>query len=246
MRTNPRPREIITPRGPDTIPAMSGEHKLPDRQNGVVLFIVLIVLVAMTLAGIALVRSVDTGNMIAGNLAFKQGATLAGDAGTEAAITWLQTIQKIAGSASFDNDQQDAGYYADTNDHPDAGYYADTLDMTSSSNDPKRALVDWSFNNCNGATTPACIRPAQPISAGAGNMVTYIIHRLCQGSGEPNSSSNTCANYIATSSTSPKKGEMKYGGGNLSQPLPQQYYRITSRTVGPRNTVSFVETIIRF
>ncbi len=237
MRTNPRPREIITPRGPDTIPAMSSEHKLPNRQNGVVLFIVLIVLVAMTLAGIALVRSVDTGNMIAGNLAFKQGATLAGDAGTEAAITWLQTIQKIAGSASFDNDQPAAGYYATSQD---------TLDMTSSSNDPKRALVNWSFNSCNGATTPACISPAQPISAGAGNMVTYIIHRLCQSSGDPNSPSNTCANYIATSSTSPKKGEMKYGGGNLSQPLPQQYYRITSRTVGPRNTVSFVETIIRF
>ena len=56
------------------------------RQRGVVLFISLIVLVAMTLAGVALVRSVDTTNLIAGNLAFKQGATLSGDAAIETEI----------------------------------------------------------------------------------------------------------------------------------------------------------------
>ena len=40
------------------------------KQSGVVLFISLIILVAMSLAGIALIRSVDTSNLIAGNLAF--------------------------------------------------------------------------------------------------------------------------------------------------------------------------------
>lgn len=48
-------------------------------QQGVVLFVALIILVAMTLAGIALMRSVDTNVLIAGNLAFRQGATMAGD-----------------------------------------------------------------------------------------------------------------------------------------------------------------------
>jgi len=234
MRTNPRLRKIISPCGLDTTPAMSGKHGLPNRQSGVVLFIVLIVLVAMTLAGIALVRSVDTGNMVAGNLAFKQGATLAGDAGTEAAITWLQTV---AGTANSYNDQPASGYYATSQD---------TLDMTGSSNDPNRALVDWNFNGCNGATTPACITPAPAISAGAGNTVTYIIHRLCQIAGDPNSASNSCANYKSTSSTSPKKGGLSYGDDKRFEPLPVEYYRITSRTAGPRNTVSFIETIIHF
>lgn len=59
------------------------------RQRGAVLFISLIVLVAMTLAGIALMRSVDTGNLIAGNLAFRNAATNAGDGGLEAARAWL-------------------------------------------------------------------------------------------------------------------------------------------------------------
>ena len=42
------------------------------KQRGVVLFIALIALVAMSLAAVALVRSVDTATIIAGNLAFKQ------------------------------------------------------------------------------------------------------------------------------------------------------------------------------
>ena len=59
------------------------------RQHGVVMFISLIILVAMTLAGIALMRSVDTGTIIAGNLAFRQNTTYVGDIGVEAARAWL-------------------------------------------------------------------------------------------------------------------------------------------------------------
>ncbi|HLB44195.1 MAG TPA: hypothetical protein VJK49_02320, partial [Candidatus Limnocylindrales bacterium] len=58
-------------------------------QRGVVLFIALIVLVAMSLAGVALIRSVDTGSVIAGNIAFRQTAMHVGDNGIEAARTWL-------------------------------------------------------------------------------------------------------------------------------------------------------------
>ena len=56
------------------------KHSLRKAQDGVVLFIALIVLVAMTLAGIAVMRSVDTNVLIAGNLAFRNAATSAGDA----------------------------------------------------------------------------------------------------------------------------------------------------------------------
>lgn len=46
----------------------------------------------MTFAGLALVRSVDTGNLVAGNLAFRQASLHASDAGVEAAMTALDTI----------------------------------------------------------------------------------------------------------------------------------------------------------
>ena len=60
-------------------------------QRGVVLMIALIVLVAMGLAGIAMVRQLSGGLGIAGNLAFKQGATSVGDVGLEAARAWLNS-----------------------------------------------------------------------------------------------------------------------------------------------------------
>src|SRR4029450_482258 len=62
---------------------------VPRRERGAILFIALIVLVAMSLAGIALMRSVDTNVLIAGNLAFRQGATSAGDWGIESARIWM-------------------------------------------------------------------------------------------------------------------------------------------------------------
>ena len=58
-------------------------------QRGVVLFIALIVMVAMSLAGIALIRSTDTAGIVAGNLAFKQAATNALDRSVEAAVHGL-------------------------------------------------------------------------------------------------------------------------------------------------------------
>ena len=64
---------------------------VPSRARGAVLFIALIVLVAMTLAGIAIMRSVDTATLIAGNLAFKQGTVQSSDNGVEVAYQWLLT-----------------------------------------------------------------------------------------------------------------------------------------------------------
>lgn len=75
-------------------------------QRGVVLFIALIVLVAMTLAGIGMMRSVDTNNLIAGNLAFKNAASSAGDAAVEVARAWV--MGQTAGA--LQNDQ--TGYFA--------------------------------------------------------------------------------------------------------------------------------------
>jgi type IV pilus assembly protein PilX len=204
------------------------------RQDGVILIIALIALVLVTLAAVALVRSVDTGNIIAGNLAFRQGATAAGDAGTEAAIAWLQP--KI-GTADLYQDIPDAGYYATSQD---------LMDMTGGLHDPTLALVDWDFNNCNGTAASDCIRPAPALAVGAGNTLTYIINRLCTAPLDPNSPNNSCANYMQSDMASAKRGELKYGDDKRFESLPAEYYRITSRVKGPKNTISFVETLVHF
>ena len=83
--------------------------RIPLKQRGVVLFIALIVLAAMSLAGIGMLRSVDTGNLIAGNLAFKQATLNASDLGIETGFQWLLTQ---AGTTALDANITASGYYA--------------------------------------------------------------------------------------------------------------------------------------
>ena len=64
--------------------------KAPKRaQRGVVMFVALVVLIVMTLAGLAMLRQMSSGVSIAGNIAFKQGATAVADVGIEQARAFL-------------------------------------------------------------------------------------------------------------------------------------------------------------
>jgi Tfp pilus assembly protein PilX len=202
------------------------------RQQGVVLWVALIVLVAMTLAGIALVRSVDTSNTIAGNMAFKQGITLSADSGVEAAINWLNSRQA---TAAANDDDANSGYYANSQEG---------LDLTSSLNDPKLAVVDWDHNNCQGSSSTVCIKPSTAITVGD-NSVSYIIHRLCRSSSNFNDSANSCVTYQSRGAVSKNRDSLEAGVVRF-EPLPTPYYRITARVLGPRNTTSFVQTVIHY
>jgi type IV pilus assembly protein PilX len=72
------------------------------QQRGVVLFVALIVLVAMSLAGISMMRSVDAGNKIAGNLAQRQSATNAAEFAFEQAMVQVAQLA-VTGLGTTDN-----------------------------------------------------------------------------------------------------------------------------------------------
>lgn len=202
------------------------------RQKGVVLVIALVILVAMTLAGIALVRSVETGNLVAGNLAFKQSLAYVGDAANEAAITWLKNQQA---TALVNADQAAFGYYSTEQGN---------LDMTNSQNNEDMAAVDWDHNDCSGIPNSNCVKPSTAVTI-EGNQVSYIIHRLCQIPGSYNDADNSCATYSGAGTKSSNKQALDWGGMNFEgDPVP--YYRVTSRVLGARNTTSFVQTVIHF
>lgn len=155
------------------------------RQAGAVLFIALIVLVAMSLAGIALIRGVDTANLIAGNLAFKQNATHGGDWGVEQARAWLQG-------------QSATALYADVTGR----YYASMqsgVDFTGT--DASRPDFDWSGNSFDAGSDPA------------GNQVRYVIHRMCDLAGNPGSVNCVRTSLGGTSEST--KGGATYGGAAL-------------------------------
>ena len=155
------------------------------RQGGAVLFIALIVLVAMSLAGIALIRGVDTANLIAGNLAFKQNATHGGDWGVEQARAWLQL-------------QPAATLYADVPGQYSAAMQTG-LDFTAT--DPSAPDFDWDINSFDAGADPA------------GNQVRYVIHRMCELAGNPGSVN--CVRTSVGGTTGGTQGGATYGGAAL-------------------------------
>lgn len=202
------------------------------RQRGIVLLIALIALVAISLAGIALMRSVDAGLMITGNLSFKQTAAHAGDAGTEAAIEWLD-----ANTADLANDVAAAGYYAT--------WRAACDHLGTRSADIGDDVV-WESGD---APQPGCGMVAVAVGADRlpdGYAATYVINRMCNGEGLPNNPAIFCSAYLSSSIGS---GSTKAGASYGQMPLSgtaQQYYRVTTRVVGPRNTESIVQAIVGF
>jgi len=196
------------------------------RQSGVALVVALIVLVAMTLAGVAMVRSVDTSVMIAGNLAFRQGASVAGDAGVEAARTWL-----LANTAALTNDSPGDGYYANSQ--------LEQLDLTGNAT-PADTADDVAWDGV-GVSQPKCL--AQDA---AGNTVCYIIHRLCTTSGEAISSSKCSVKLESRggSNVGGKRQMETYQPGSWSEVATQTYYRITVRVAGPRNNTGFIQAFL--
>lgn len=192
-------------------------------QRGVILFVALIVLVAMTLTGIALMRSVDTNLLVAGNLAFRQGATTAGDWGVEAARVFLRNTL-TANKSALDNDQPSNNYYAS---------WQATLDMIGTG---IGTPFDWV------ASTTAVGTDS------AGNEVRYVLHRMCQNPGAGTTAGANCVRTSGTSGSSPAdggtKGAVSYSA--LALPAPTViYYRATVRILGPRNTLSFVQVVLK-
>jgi type IV pilus assembly protein PilX len=192
-----------------------------ERQRGVVLVIALIVLVAMTLASIAMVRSVDTSTVVAGNLAFKQSATTSGDAGIEAALAWLG-----GNGPNLENDSAANGYYATSQN---------SLDLTGNKTESTADNLSWSSSG---------IVKKLAVDA-AGNQVSYVIHRMCDSAGPLNGA--TCATE-QTSQTGSSSGALRqmttYQPGSWGAVANQGYYRITVRIEGPRSNISYVQAIV--
>ncbi len=207
-------------------------------QRGVSLIFALLTLAVMSLAAVILVRSVDTGAQVLGNLGFKQDATAASDRATEAAIAWLQTN----GGATLDGNVTTAGYYATSLDNLDP-----TGRATSATN--KLAVVNWGeSDSCNCVSAGTCdsctVLPSSEITYG-GNRSRYLISRICQKA-EPVSATNVCARPAAAStSDAASRGEVRAGTElRPTKLVSNPYYRIIVRTVGGRNAVSFTETIV--
>ncbi len=194
------------------------------RQRGVILFIALIALVTIMLAAIALVRTVDTSNIVAGNVAFKQAATLSGDGGFESAIKWLTTTDTSNSSIN-----QWVAAVAPAPTHPfnttngALGYYVNA--------DPALSLTantTWTTANSASGGTDA-----------SGNVIRYIIQRMCRDALNYLTEGNCLFSDAAGGPGS--NSVVGYSGAGASVGGKSPLYRITIRVTGPRNTLSYIQ-----
>lgn len=209
---------------------MQNKLMVHRRERGLVLVMVMIVMVAMMFAGVAMLRSVDTATLIAGNMSFRQAATHQGDIGIETAAAWLGS-QNAATSTVLQSDHTANGYYSKlinpaSNQSWD-NYWSLSLDPT-----PVARPVSAAVNSGNVYT----------LATVNGYTVSYVIHRMCPLAGVPGATTNTCTASPTggvLGSNSHKAGQSFQGQANAAV-----YYRITSRIEGPRNTVSYVQAVV--
>ncbi|MBI1173807.1 MAG: hypothetical protein GC139_00910 [Sideroxydans sp.] len=247
-----------------------GKYGAPalHRQRGVVLLIALIVLVAMTLAGIGMMRSVDTGIVITGNMAFKQTTVHAGDVGIDEGYTALMNIANSTADKpvlNYTTLSIPAGgcgtvsaTYCQAGTYVFPGYSAAVINQCEVDNTCAASQTPWWTNNAywsSSATVPPVVKYVVDDN-GTGtivvknavgpndkllNTVSYLIHRMCTTSGlGPSDSGNLCQTYEESGSTtggSKSVGAVVFANQSV-------FYRITARSEGPRNTVSYSQTLV--
>lgn len=107
-----------------------------------------------------------------------------------------------------------------------AGYYAVV------------AEPDWDdetfWSQCAGCTVSA--------ADDAGNRVQYVVHRMCSSEGNTNSAGNSCS-LLTTTPTAANGGSFAADAVNFVG-VAQNYYRISVRVLGPRNTSTLVQAFV--
>src|SRR5438876_6542902 len=175
-------------------------------QRGVVVLIALVAMLALGYAGAALMRSVDATTAITGNIGLSQAAMLATDAAIENAVAALFERHLVADPA---NDVETQSYYASRQPQEDARGVPYRLQQLASYADDARI-----------------------IDAGNGNVVRYLIERMCTGSGP--AIRETCALTPAIDAAAP-------GTVTNPEPPPVPLYRQTIRVDGPAGTIVFAQ-----
>lgn len=167
------------------------KRRLAHRQYGASLFISLIALVAMSIAGIALLRSVDTTNVIAGNLAFRQGTLHASDVGIETAFDALATIVTTSLDSTYPAGCASGG----------CNYYPTEQTAVDSRGIP--TIINWA--NVVGATT-----------VNSSYTVKYVIDRMCEGPAPVTDINGKCSSFQQTGGGSKKSGAVQFTGSQLT------------------------------
>lgn len=187
----------------------------PRRQRGMIAMIVaIIVLMATLLAAVSLMRSVDTANVVAGAMTFRQGLVQEAERAYETAKS----------NTAFNGLASEA-------DDTSKGYYASIQASTT------RPGIPDLLTNVPISTNVASVTKSTTTQ----NDIHYVVERLCPAAGpaDPKTCINPGASVLGGSNAN-QASDTAIGltGGNAA-------FRLTVRVDGPKNTASFIQTILR-
>lgn len=195
-------------------------------QRGVVLFFTLIALLAMSLAAVALIRSVDTSALISGNLASKQMVITGAERGIADAMGQLANMRN---ASAVDLDLDASHPLNQTNLAAYHGYYSSFnsgLDVTG--------LLAWVIPN-------GSVNMGKDAS---GVSVSYIIQRMCR---TPNVTKLNADCVVGPGSDDGNNVAVK----NATQACPTctppgepAVTRITVKATDSRNSTSFIQEFV--
>ncbi|MDQ6619933.1 MAG: hypothetical protein M3Z31_09585 [Pseudomonadota bacterium] len=200
-------------------PARSNPRHPRPRESGIVLIIALVVMVALSFAGVALVRSVETTTAVVGNLAFRQAAISPANLAVETATAALFVDASKNGVALITDKTQDM---------PAQNYFASRQAGEDVRGVPLQLQKKQNY------TLPRVLyADAQQYFE-----VRYMIERSCSAAGP--ATPGNC------DMMPPKQGAGTTVGDTAPPTLPQiAFYRLTVRVDGPQNTTAFLQAMLR-
>ncbi len=193
------------------------------------LVIALVALVSLSLAGLALMRAVSTGVLVAGNLGYKRATLMASSHALETARNWL-----LLNTTALNADNAAVGYWSTWGDGtggaPGTGGNPGQLDGTLPLDGTRTGWV------------------ASTTVANAGWLsFSYVIHRMCDpalGSGV-SANATSCIGVSSTGSAGSSMGGTAYGRPQLAMTTSNAFFRVSVAVQGPRNSTSFVQAMVR-
>jgi Tfp pilus assembly protein PilX len=206
------------------------QPRFARQERGVVMFIALLVMVALSLAGIALIRSADTATVVSGNLAFKQAAVSAVDRAVEQSIEALFTGLPTPAITDKTIDQPTQNYYACVRNAAGTGCLAAA--------DPIPEIPAALTSSATFAAAGLNTTQVDATKDVADNKAYYVIERMCANAGAAVGSNCN----LATSGMGADAGTQHYEG--LGRP-GDAFFRVTVRVEGPRNTVVYAQAILQ-
>lgn len=200
-------------------------RQTPNKQRGVVLIIALIALLAISLAGVALMRTVDTSNVVSGNIAFDEAAMQLADVGAE------QAYQLIMGNLSSNpNGCQLILANCPTNSAGNSYFYPNVAAIDASTKLPTpTGGLNWS--------DPQSVAMPGETTANASYSVRYIVERMC-GAAITGVSGDDTASFLIPATFSKCRATPIYDAttGAPVGGTGKIFYRVTVQVSGPRNT----------